>query len=106
MTNEQKHQILVQRENIMLTLRIVLRKSWIKRFKSFKLRCVILHANNKQIIMQCCSYNFGLIVLVMFGNFAKLHSPQRLVQFWQDFQTPLVLFIPNCTNNRIIAYTN
>ena len=56
--------------------------------------------------MRCCSYNFGLRVLVMFGNFAKLHSAQRLVQFWQDFQTPLVLLIPNCTHNRMITYTN
>ena len=42
----------------------------------------------------------------MFGNFAKLDSPRRLVQFWQNFQTSLVLLIPNCTHNRMIAYTN
>ena len=53
--------------------------------------------------MRCCSYNFGLIVLVMFGNFAKLDS---LVQFWQNFQTSLVLLIPNCTHNRMITNTN
>ena len=32
------------------------------------------HANNKQVIMRCCSYNWGLIVLVMFENFAKLET--------------------------------
>ena len=42
----------------------------------------------------------------MFGNFAKLDSPRRLVQFWQNFQTSLVLLIPNCTRQRIITYTN
>ncbi len=42
----------------------------------------------------------------MFGNFAKLDSPQRLVQFWQNFQTSRVLLIPNCTRQRMITYTN
>ncbi len=42
----------------------------------------------------------------MFGNFAKLDSPRRLVQFWQNFQTSLVLLIPNCTRERMITYTN
>ena len=64
------------------------------------------NANNKQIIMRCCSYNLGLIILVMFGNFAKSDSPRRLVQFWQNFQTSLVLLIPNCTRHRMITYTN
>ena len=64
------------------------------------------HANNKQIIMRCCSYNLGLIILAMFGNFAKSDSPRRLVQFWQNFQTSLVLLIPNCTRHRMITYTN
>ena len=41
----------------------------------------------------------------MFGNFAKLDSPRRLVQFWQNFQTSLVLLIPNCTSQRMITYT-
>ena len=52
--------------------------------------------------MRCCSYNFGLIVLVMFGDLAKLDSPRRLVQFWQNFQTSLVLLIPNCTHHRMM----
>ncbi len=56
--------------------------------------------------MRCCSYNQGLIVLVIFGNFAKLDSPRRLVQFWQNLQTSLVLLIPNCTCQRMITYTN
>ena len=55
--------------------------------------------------MRCCSYNFGLIVLVMFENFAKLDSPRRPVQFWQNFQTSLIPLIPNCTRNRMITYT-
>ena len=42
----------------------------------------------------------------MFGNFAKLDSPRRLVQCWQNFQTSLVLLIPNCTRQRMITYTN
>jgi hypothetical protein len=32
---------------------------------------------------------------------AKLDSPRRLVQFWQNFQTSLVLLIPNCTRHRL-----
>ena len=55
--------------------------------------------------MRCCSFNFGLIVLVMFGKFTKLDSPQRLVQFWKNFQTSLVLVILNCSQNRMITYT-
>jgi hypothetical protein len=39
-------------------------------------------------------------------KFAKLDSPRRLVQFWQNFQTLLVLLIPNCTRHRMITYTN
>ncbi len=46
------------------------------------------------------------MLLVMFGNFAKLDSPRRLVQFWQNLQTSLVLIIPNCTRQRMITYTN
>ncbi len=34
------------------------------------------------------------------------HSPRRLVQFWQNLQTSLVLLIPNCTRQRMITYTN
>ena len=56
--------------------------------------------------MRYCSYNLGLRVLVMLGNFAKLNSPRRLVQFWQNFQASLVLLIPNYTHNRMITYTN
>jgi hypothetical protein len=37
---------------------------------------------------------------------AKLDSPRQLVQFWQNFQTSLVLLIPNCTRHRMITYTN
>ena len=35
------------------------------------------------------------------SNFVMLiiNSPRRLVQFWQNFQTSLVLLIPNCTSN-------
>jgi hypothetical protein len=39
-------------------------------------------------------------------KFAKLDSPRRLVHFWQNFQTSLVLLIPNCTRHRMITYTN
>jgi hypothetical protein len=38
-------------------------------------------------------------------KFGKLDSPWRLVQFWQNFKTSLVLLIPNCTRYRIITYT-
>jgi hypothetical protein len=38
-------------------------------------------------------------------KFAKLDSPRRLVQFWQNFETSLVLLIPNCTRHRMIPYT-
>jgi hypothetical protein len=37
-------------------------------------------------------------------KFAKLDSPRRLVQFWQNFQTSLILLIPNCTRHRMITY--
>jgi hypothetical protein len=36
---------------------------------------------------------------------AKLDSPRRLVQFWQNFQTSPVLLIPNCIRHRMITYT-
>ena len=39
-------------------------------------------------------------------KFSKFYSPRRLVQFWQNFQTSLVLLIPNCTPHRMITYTN
>jgi hypothetical protein len=39
-------------------------------------------------------------------KFSKLDSPRRLVQFWQNFETSLVLLIPNCTRHRMITYTN
>jgi hypothetical protein len=39
-------------------------------------------------------------------KFVKLDSPRRLIQFWQNFQTSLVLLIPNCTRYRMITYTN
>ena len=57
-------------------------KFWLKIWQDWALarECMILtlrsiqfcHANNKQVIMRCCSYNYGLIVRVMFGNFAKI----------------------------------
>ena len=34
-------------------------------------------ANNKQVVMRCCSYNYGLIVLVMFENFGKSDVAQQ-----------------------------
>ena len=39
-------------------------------------------------------------------KFAKLDSSRRLVQFWENLQTSLVLLIPNCTRHRMITYTN
>ena len=41
-------------------------------------------------------------------KFSKLDSPRRLVQFWQNFQTSLVLLIPNCTRHAShdYLYTN
>ncbi len=39
-------------------------------------------------------------------KFCQLDSPRRLVQFWQNLQTSLVLLIPNCTRQRMITYTN
>ena len=43
--------------------------------------------------MRCCLYNLGLIVLVMFENFAKLDSPRSARLILAKF--------PNitCTNN-------
>ena len=47
-----------------------------------------------------------LIITRDVWKFAKLDSPRRLVQFWQNFQTSLVLLILNCTRHRMITYTN
>ena len=38
-------------------------------------------------------------------KFANLDSSCRLFQFWQNFQTSLVLLIPNCSCHRMITYT-
>ena len=48
-----------------------------------------------------------LLVLVMFGTARPiLANAPRLVQFWQNLQTSLVLLIPNCTRQLMITYTN
>ncbi len=40
-------------------------------------------------------------------KFCQIRLAPRLVQFWQNFQTSLVLLlIPNCTRQRMITYTN
>ena len=39
-------------------------------------------------------------------SYANNKQVRRLVQFWQNFQTSLVLLIPNCTRHRMITYTN
>ena len=62
------------------------------------------HDNNKQIIMLCFSYDFGLTVRVMFGNFAKLYPSRRFIKFWQNFQTSPVLLISNCTRHCMITH--
>jgi hypothetical protein len=41
---------------------------------------------------------------MLISNHAML-LVQRLVQFWQNFQTSLVLLIPNCTRHHMITYT-
>ena len=56
--------------------------------------------------MKCRSHNFRLSKLVMFGNFSKLRSPQRLVQFWQNFETSPVLLMQNCTRHRKLTCAN
>jgi hypothetical protein len=76
-------------------------KFWLKVLQDWALMLTMrsiqfCHANNKQVIMRCCSCDW---------EFAKLDSPRRLVQFWQNFQTSLVLLIPNCTRHRMITYT-
>ena len=86
---------------MMLTLKIVSHKSWIKCLKSSTI-VEFCHDNNKEIIMLCYSYDFGLTVRVMFGNFAKLYPPRRFIKFWQNFQTSPALLIPNCTRHRMI----
>jgi hypothetical protein len=79
-------------------------KFWLKIWQDWTLRSIqFCHANNKQVIMRCCSYNYGLIVLVIFGNFPNWTRPGGS---WQNFQTSLVLLIPNCTPHRMITYTN
>ena len=39
-------------------------------------------------------------------KFCQIGLARRLVQFWQNLQTSLVLLIPNCTRQRMITYTN
>ena len=40
-------------------------------------------------------------------KFCQIRLAPRPVQFWQNFQTSLVLLlIPNCTRQRMITYTN
>ncbi len=46
------------------------------------------------------------MLLVQLGINNTRYSPRRLVQFWQNFQTSLVLLIPNCTRQRMITYIN
>ena len=76
------------REYMMLTLRSI-------RF---------CHANNKQVIMRCCSYNYGLIVLVMFGNLPNWTRPGGSSNFGPNITRTIL--IPNCTRHRMITYTN
>jgi hypothetical protein len=74
----------------------------------WEVRIQFCHANNKQVITRCCSclVQLGINSTRDVSKFAKLASPRRLVQFWQNFQTSLVLLIPNCTRHRMITYTN
>jgi hypothetical protein len=58
-----------------------------------------------KVNMRCCSCNYGLIVLVMFGNFQNWTS-RRGESNLENFQTSLVLLILNCTLHRMITYTN
>ena len=44
-------------------------------------------------------YNWGLLVRVMFANFAKIGRAAGASPIWQNFQTSRVLLIPNCTSN-------
>jgi hypothetical protein len=73
--------------------------------KYVEVRIQFCHANNK------LTSNHAML-LVQLGNstrdvwkFAKLDSLRRLVQFWQNFQTSLVLLISNCIRHRMITYT-
>ena len=78
-----------------------------REYMMLTLRCIqFCHANNKQAINHA-------MLLVQLGinstrdvwKFAKLDSPRRLVKFWENFQTSLVLLIPNCTRHRMITYS-
>ncbi len=40
----------------------------------------------------------GIIVPVMFANFAKIGRAAGASPIWQNFQTLRVLLIPNCTS--------
>ena len=44
--------------------------------------------------MRFCEYNLGLIVRVMFGNFAKIGRAAGASPIWENFQT-----------SRVIVYT-
>jgi hypothetical protein len=66
------------------------------------------NANNKQVIILT-------VLLVQLGinstrdvwtDFAKLGSPRRFVQFWQNLQTSLVNNLYNCARHRMITYPN
>ena len=45
--------------------------------------------------MRCCSYNLGLIVRVMFANFAKIGRAAGASPIWQNFQTSRVPILIN-----------
>ena len=71
--------------NIMFTLRIIAYKSWIKCLRSYDKvgRCnfVMLKINSNHAML--LAYNKGLLIFVMFENFATLNPPRRLVLSWQ-----------------------
>ena len=52
--------------------------------------------------MRCCSYNYGLLVLVMFENFAKLYT--RFGYSSNFGKTLLKTIVPNCTRHRIVVF--
>jgi hypothetical protein len=62
--------------------------------------------------IQFCRSNHAMLLVQLGVNstrdvwkFVKLDSPRPLVPFWQNFETSLVLLIPNCTRHRMITNT-
>ena len=65
--------------------------------------CILLTRNHMIFLVQ---FGINKHLLIFFIDY-KLHSPYRLVQFFGSLKKIYSsLYIPNCTRNHVITYTN